>query len=382
MFFQTASAVWFFSFYYNLIKQSNGLEFLYDHTGVFAVKQYGFIYFYRKDAQGNVIELLDSSGTAVVKYKYDAWGNCKVLNTSDVEITDDTHIGVLNPFRYRSYYYDIETKLYFLKTRYYDPEIGRFMTIDDISYLDPDSINGLNLYAYCFNNPVNCIDPTGNAPLWSWLLSGAQLIGGILLCFTPAAPLGVGLIVSGATSMASNIMSDAGIDGRTVCIVSNVLSIVGGTVLCFTPFAAIGASMIGSGVLGIAGGYISESLGGSFELGSAIGNIVGGIVGDGIYKGLQSIGKAGVYVKLQDFNVNDLDEFVKLGPSDEALSHWTRMLSQNPRGYNTMPNLKGEVEVIKIIKGTNNVLANGHHRIAVLKKLSNAPQYIKVYLTR
>ena len=102
--------------------------------------------FYRKDAQANIVELLDTNGDPVVKYKYDARGNCKVLNASGVEITDDTHIGVLNPFRYRSYYYDTETNLYFLKTRYYDPEIGRFMTIDDISYLEPDRINGLRWY--------------------------------------------------------------------------------------------------------------------------------------------------------------------------------------------------------------------------------------------
>ena len=71
----------------NLIKQSNGLEFLYDHTGVFAVKHNGSTYFYRKDAQANIVALLDNTGAVVVKYKYDAWGNCKVLNASGVEIT-------------------------------------------------------------------------------------------------------------------------------------------------------------------------------------------------------------------------------------------------------------------------------------------------------
>ena len=100
----------------------------------------------------------------MVKYKYDAWGKC---HTTVVDSTANT-IAELNPFRYRSYYLDTETGLYFLKTRYYDPEIGRFMTIDDISYLDPESINGLNLYAYCFNNPVNCVDYTGQAPEWLW----------------------------------------------------------------------------------------------------------------------------------------------------------------------------------------------------------------------
>ena len=57
---------------------------------------------------------------------------------------------------------DTETDLYFLKTRYYDPVVGRFITIDDTSYLAPDTINGLNLYAYCGNNPVMRVDPNGN----------------------------------------------------------------------------------------------------------------------------------------------------------------------------------------------------------------------------
>ena len=117
----------------------------------------------------------------MVKYGYDAWGNCKVLNASGLEITDDTHIGILNPFRYRSYYFDTETSLYFLKTRYYDPKIGRFMTIDDISFLDPESINGLNLYAYCLNNPVKYYDPFGTSLLAIGLiLLGATIVGGIV----------------------------------------------------------------------------------------------------------------------------------------------------------------------------------------------------------
>lgn len=194
----------------NLIKQSNGLEFFYDHTGVFAVKYNGSTYFYRKDAQANIVALLDNTGAVVVKYKYDAWGNCKVLNADRSEITDSNQIGILNPFRYRSYYFDTETNLYFLKTRYYDPEIGRFMTIDDISYLDPESINGLNLYAYCLNNPVNCIDPTGNAPWWSWLISGVQLVAGIALCFVPGGQgIGVSLIIGGSLGLISNAVSPA-----------------------------------------------------------------------------------------------------------------------------------------------------------------------------
>ena len=120
----------------------------------------------------------------MVKYRYDAWGNCKVLNADGSEIADSNHIGILNPFRYRSYYYDTGIGLYFLKTRYYDPEVGRFMTIDDISYLDPESINGLNLYAYCGNNPIMYSDPNGHLAISIGLL---MLIG-----FVVGAAIGAG----------------------------------------------------------------------------------------------------------------------------------------------------------------------------------------------
>ena len=111
-------------------------------------------YVYRKDAQGNIIAILDSSGTVVVKYNYDAWGNHVVSGSN-------TSLGNANPFRYRGYYYDTETKLYYLQTRYYDPEVGRFINIDNIDYIAPETINGLNFYAYCNNNPVNYYDPSG-----------------------------------------------------------------------------------------------------------------------------------------------------------------------------------------------------------------------------
>ena len=93
----------------------------------------------------------------MVKYVYDAWGVCDTIVLDE----NAANIANLNPFRYRSYYLDTGLNLYYLKTRYYDPEICRFITIDDISYLAPDTINGLNLYAYCLNNPVTYFDETG-----------------------------------------------------------------------------------------------------------------------------------------------------------------------------------------------------------------------------
>ena len=145
----------------------------------------------------------------MVKYKYDAWGKCltTVVDSSATEIAE------LNPFRYRSYYYDTGIGLYFLKTRYYDPEIGRFMTIDDLSYLDPDSINGLNLYAYCLNNPVMGYDPNGTwdwGTFWRALGSTLAIAGGIALCFLPGAQaIGAGLIVLGSGGLIGGAIGHA-----------------------------------------------------------------------------------------------------------------------------------------------------------------------------
>ena len=109
-----------------------------------------------------------------------------------IDITDEmlynNSVAKLNPFRYRGYYYDTETGLYYLNSRYYDPSIGRFINADDISYIQPTDINGLNLFAYCGNNPVMHTDPTGNFVLSLTALIligfgvsvGAILIGGRL----------------------------------------------------------------------------------------------------------------------------------------------------------------------------------------------------------
>ncbi len=144
-----------------LVSSSDGTTYIYDDKGVAGFINADGMYLYRKDAQGNIIAILDSAGAVVVRYVYDAWGNHKVLDANGQEITDPKHIGNVNPYRYRGYFYDVETGLYYLQTRYYDPSIGRFISQDSIEYADPQSINGLNLYAYCNNNPVMGYDPDG-----------------------------------------------------------------------------------------------------------------------------------------------------------------------------------------------------------------------------
>ena len=128
--------------------------------------------------------IVDNLGYPVVKYTYDAWGNYSV------DYDDSGYaVGYANPFTYRGYFYDNGLGLYYLKSRYYDPKTGRFISQDSIEYLDPESINGLNLYAYCGNNPVMYVDYNGNyavstilavVGLIALLMTGAGVIYGTL----------------------------------------------------------------------------------------------------------------------------------------------------------------------------------------------------------
>ena len=79
-------------------------------------------------------------------------------------------LAIANPIRYRGYYYDTDIGLYYLNARYYSPELRRFISPDDTSYLDPENANGLNLYAYCYNDPVYYADPSGNGPITAILI--------------------------------------------------------------------------------------------------------------------------------------------------------------------------------------------------------------------
>ena len=105
--------------------------------------------------QGDVVAILNSSGQVVVQYTYDAWGN-PLSTTGSLAST----IGTLNPIRYRGYVYDTETGLYYLQSRYYDPELGRFINADAFVSTG-QGLLGNNMFAYCGNNPVNYVDPSG-----------------------------------------------------------------------------------------------------------------------------------------------------------------------------------------------------------------------------
>jgi len=131
------------------------LLFSYDASGqVVSVNFNGVEYYYVRNGQGDVVKLIDGSGNTMVEYKYDTWGRL-------LERSGDYNLGFLNPFRYRGYVYDEQTGFYYLNSRYYDPETGRFLNAD--AYMSTGlGILGYNMYAYCRNNPVSRQDPNGN----------------------------------------------------------------------------------------------------------------------------------------------------------------------------------------------------------------------------
>ncbi len=165
------------------------MHFMYDETGAIEYIRYiketelmenglpasindskGDIYYCVKNPQGDVIELLQvrtSGGSQVItshcRYSYDSWGKLEgIYNSLGDEISDYVNdIAVQNPFRYRGYQYDSDTGLYYLQSRYYDPDVKRFINADGLISVDQEFL-GNNLYTYCGNNPITYVDYTGN----------------------------------------------------------------------------------------------------------------------------------------------------------------------------------------------------------------------------
>jgi len=126
------------------------------------------VYAVQTNSRGDVKYIYDTTGALLCEYEYDAWGNILAIKDGNGNlITDESHIAHINPIRYRGYYYDAEAGLYYLNSRYYDPEVGRFISADGVISGLGGSIQGYNMFSYCMNNPVNMSDSTGNWPFFA-----------------------------------------------------------------------------------------------------------------------------------------------------------------------------------------------------------------------
>ena len=142
--------------------------FSYDASGnLVSVNYNGTEYYYLRNAQNDIVKIIDGNGNAVVEYTYDSWG--KPIGVTG---TLASTLGANQPFRYRGYVYDTETGWYYLQSRYYDPSVGRFISAD-VLLSTGQGVIGHNSYAYCGNNPIIRVDPSGYFWLTALLVTTA-----------------------------------------------------------------------------------------------------------------------------------------------------------------------------------------------------------------
>ncbi len=199
------------------------LKFIVDEKGDYV----GFInndvtYYYVRNLQNDVVGISDTNGNVIVTYSYDPWGKVTAITAGE----DYASLGELNPIRYRGYFYDTETGLYYLQSRYYDPETNRFLNADEASVVtvSPDSANhDKNLFAYCDNNPVVRADEGG--AFWCFVL-GATVVSGLISGLTTAVsniakkePINKGLGMAILAGAASGFVSS--VAGPVLSVVGN-----------------------------------------------------------------------------------------------------------------------------------------------------------------
>ena len=301
----------------------------------------------------------NSNKQVVAVYKYDTWG--KVISVKDANgnvIQDPNHIGNQNKIRYRGYYYDDESGFYYLQSRYYDPDIRRWINADgQISGVGGD-IRGYNLFAYCFNNSVNMDDHTGNWPKW---LSGALNVVGGALQVAVGATLGVTVGWTGFGAVAAGFLI---VNGTATSAQG-----AGQIVNCFTNSNVMREdNIVRTGIQEvdriIGGDTGAKIAGGVYDVATIAANLYAGNVG------LQQAGMLPVKVNINNVVNNPLDEFVTIGPADDIIQQYCRTIPQS--GY-------GQIYATQLGNGLYQI-ANGHHRVAALRILGY--KTIKIFLTK
>jgi len=257
----------------NLVRQiSNNItiDYIYNNTLLEGLRYNNEEYYYVRDITGCIEKIIDKNKKEMVLYRYTSYGEVEAyinpsLTSSEIEIANVLMNN--NGFVYKGYYYDVKTGLFWISSRYYNPEWGRWISPDDIEYLDPESVNGLNLYCYCGNDPINLCDPSGHVAV-------SALIG-----------LVIGLVVE----LSVDYLED---DSRTLdhSFWEYVGAGVGGAIS-----GGFGATKnvllrFGGAVLGsVAQGVISENVDYSFERFKK--DLFAGVVAFGISEGITILGK-------------------------------------------------------------------------------------------
>ena len=275
-------------------------------------------YIYRKNALGDIDGIFDADMNLIGEYVYDAWGNCTIEATG----ADNIEIMETNPFRYRGYYWDKELNFYYLQTRYYDPQTGRFINADNVGYglTQFELLNGLNLYSYCLNNPIGYTDESGSSLILIGLILGA-IIGGTA----------GGVIVNKKAK-------ESGAEGWEL-VGWTVLGVFGGALAGGALGAGAGALVGGAAAAGTAIGG-SLATGGAFAGGAAVAGTA--LVGAGVVAG---VGALALGTNIVKFAKDPYIEYKKKGMSQKQREMFQREIEsyKEEEGRGGNDNLSREI---------------------------------------
>ena len=264
------------------------IDFVYDENNQpLAMKYNNTLYYYVLNAQGDVVRIVNSSRSVVASYTYDPWG--KIISSSGT-------LADVNPLRYRGYYYDTETGFYYLQSRYYDPEIGRFINADSYASTDATGLLSTNMFAYCENDPVNGSDPNGE---WIHIAIGSAM----------------GAVTSIITGYAS--AKQAGKDYSLFMAVTDGLSGAASGALAASGVGMVG-QIIGNAAIEVTKGIVNGQSSANEIIENAISGGANGLIGGkgASYGNANSITKSGKQMLKRIFKYKD--------PVKKAYAHYKK----------------------------------------------------------
>ena len=264
------------------------IDFVYDENNQpLAMKYNNTLYYYVLNSQGNVVRIVNSSRSVIASYTYDPWG--KIISSSGT-------LADINPLRYRGYYYDSETGFYYLQSRYYDPEIGRFINADSYASTDATGLLSTNMFAYCENDPVNGSDPNGE---WIHIAIGSAM----------------GAVTSIITGYAS--AKQAGKDYSLFMAVTDGLSGAASGALAASGVGMVG-QIIGNAAIEVTKGIVNGQSSANEIIENAISGGANGLIGGkgASYGNANSITKSGKQMLKRIFKYKD--------PVKKAYAHYKK----------------------------------------------------------
>ena len=353
---------------------TNTLEFFYDESGApYALSYNGTIYYYITNLQGDVVKIVNASGEIQAEYSYNAWG--QVISAAGT-------LAAINPIRYRGYYYDKESGLYYLKSRYYDPQICRFINADGMASTGQGFL-GTNMFAYCGNDPVNRLDSTGQ-DWWHWGVAAiavtALVAASIVTCGgAAAAAMAASAIVTGTCSAVSTtaaVITGAAVGSSIALATTTIIASENSNSL--KEFADYGETALinttAGGFIGSVAGY-SNATNLCFVAGTLVQTKDGTKpieeidVGDQVWAWDKETGEVALKPVLETY-INETDELIHVFVNGEEIISTPRHPFYSP--------VKGWTDAVHLRAGDILVLVNGEYVVVekIQHELLEAPIHV------